>query len=49
MEMKLEKYPYISGLVQNELDSHLVIFPEQWMMRSCIIQELLWKQKFEFR
>lgn len=44
LENKLEKYLYPSDLVQNGLDSHFVIFPDQWMMYSCIIQELLWKQ-----
>lgn len=44
VENKLDKYLYPSALVQNGLDSQFVIFPDQWMMCSCIIQELLWNQ-----
>lgn len=46
MEKKLEKYLHPSDRVQNGLDSHSVIFPDQWVMYSFIIQELLWKPSF---
>jgi len=44
VENKLEKYLYLSDLVRNGLVSHFVIFPDQWMMWSYIIQGLPWKQ-----